>query len=163
LTNAISWSGSSREMATVGGPALAGALIAAFGSESVYVLQSVFCLLSALCFTQIHVPGIPEHELPKTGWKAVGEGLRFVWRETVVLSAMSVDLVAVVFGGATALLPIFAQDILKVGATGLGWLRAAPAVGAGLMSAWIAHQPKIRHAGYVLLASVAAFGFATIG
>ena len=76
---------------------------------------------------------------------------------------MSLDLLAVFFGGATALLPIFAADILHIGATGLGWLRAAPAVGAGLTAMWIAHRPAFRNAGMVLLASVAAFGAATIG
>ena len=76
---------------------------------------------------------------------------------------MSLDLLAVFFGGATALLPIYAADILHIGATGLGWLRAAPAVGAGLTAVWIAHRPPIRNAGMVLLATVAAFGAATIG
>ncbi len=86
-----------------------------------------------------------------------------MWRDKLVLSAMSLDLLAVFFGGAVALLPIFATDILRVGASGLGWLRTAPAIGAGLMSVWLAHQAGIRHGGRVLLASVALFGVATIG
>jgi MFS family permease len=163
LTQAISWSGSAREMATMGGPALAGALIAAFGSEAVYIGQAICCVLSAICFAMMRVPDRAEHERPEIGLKAVAEGIRFVWREKVILSAMSLDLLAVFFGGATALLPIYAADILRIGATGLGWLRAAPAVGAGLTAIWIAHQPPIRHAGLVLLATIAAFGAATIG
>jgi predicted MFS family arabinose efflux permease len=163
LTQAISWSGSAREMATMGGPALAGALIAAFGSEAVYLGQAICCVLSAICFGLMHVPDRAEHERPEIGLKAVAEGIRFVWREKVILSAMSLDLLAVFFGGATALLPIYAADILRIGATGLGWLRAAPAVGAGLTAIWIAHRPPIRHAGVVLLTTVAAFGAATIG
>jgi len=163
LTQAISWSGSAREMATMGGPALAGALIAAFGSEAVYIGQAICCVLSAICFAMMRVPDRAEHERPEIGLKAVAEGIRFVWREKVILSAMSLDLLAVFFGGATALLPIYAADILRIGATGLGWLRAAPAVGAGLTAIWIAHPPPIRHAGIVLLATVAAFGAATIG
>jgi predicted MFS family arabinose efflux permease len=163
LTQAISWSGSAREMATMGGPALAGALIAAFGSEAVYLGQAICCVLSAICFAMMRVPDRAEHERPEIGLKAVAEGIRFVWREKVILSAMSLDLLAVFFGGATALLPIYAADILRIGATGLGWLRAAPAVGAGLTAIWIAHQPPIRHAGLVLLATIAAFGAATIG
>src|SRR3977135_901592 len=79
------------------------------------------------------------------------------------LSAIILDLRGVFFVGATALLPIYAADILHIGATGLGWLRAAPAVGAGLTAIWIAHRPAFRNAGMVLLASVAAFGAATIG
>ena len=163
LTQAISWSGSAREMATMGGPALAGALIAAFGSEAVYFGQAICCVLSAICFGMMRLPEREPHERPEIGLKAVAEGVRFVWREKVILSAMSLDLLAVFFGGATALLPIYAADILKIGATGLGWLRAAPAVGAGLTAIWIAHLPPIRHAGIVLLATVAAFGAATIG
>ncbi len=163
LTQAISWSGSAREMATVGGPALAGALIAAFGSEAVYMGQAVCCVLSAICFGMMRIPDRAEHERPEIGLKAVAEGIRFVWREKVILSAMSLDLLAVFFGGATALLPIYAADILHIGATGLGWLRSAPAIGAGLTAVWIAHRPPIHNAGVVLLASVAAFGAATIG
>jgi MFS family permease len=162
LTQAISWSGSAREMATVGGPALAGVLIASFGSEAVYIAQAVCCVLSAICFGLMHVPDRAEHERPEIGLKAVAEGVRFVWNEKIILSAMSLDLLAVFFGGATALLPIYANDILRIGPTGLGWLRAAPAIGAGLTAVWIAHRPAIRNAGVVLLATVAAFGAATI-
>src|ERR1700687_1040285 len=163
LTQAISWSGSAREMATVGGPALAGVLIASFGSEAVYIGQAICCVLSAICFGLMHVPDRAEHERPEIGLKAVAEGVRFVWNEKIILSAMSLDLLAVFFGGATALLPIYANDILRIGPTGLGWLRAAPAIGAGLTAVWIAHRPVIRNAGVVLLATVAAFGAATIG
>ena len=91
------------------------------------------------------------------------QGLRFVWRDKLILSAISLDLLAVFFGGAVALLPVFATDILHVGASGLGWLRAAPAIGAGLMSVWMAHQTRIPRGGVVLLTSVALFGAATIG
>lgn len=163
LTQAISWSGSAREMANMGGPALAGALIALLGSESVYIVQAVCCVVSAVCFGAMRVPDRAEHEKPEIGWKAVAEGLRFVWQEKLILSAMSLDLLAVFFGGAVAILPIYAEDILHTGATGLGWLRAAPAIGAGLTSMWIAHRPSFRNAGMALLLSVAAFGAATIG
>jgi len=163
LTQAISWSGSARELATMGGPALAGALIAGFGSEAVYICQAICCVLSAICFGLMRVPDRAEHERPEIGLKAVAEGVRFVWKEKLILSAMSLDLLAVFFGGAVALLPIYATDILHIGATGLGWLRAAPAVGAGLTAIWIAHRPPFRNAGVVLLATVAAFGAATIG
>jgi MFS family permease len=164
LTNAISWSGMGREFATVGGPAIAGGLLAAFGSESVYITQAVCSVAAVFCFAALRVP--PPEPVPATdagGWRSALEGLRFVWRDKLVLSAMSLDLLAVFFGGAVALLPIFATEILDVGASGLGWLRAAPAFGAGLMSVWLAHQVGIRHGGKVLLASVALFGAATIG
>jgi hypothetical protein len=111
----------------------------------------------------MRLPDRAEHERPEIGLNAVAEGVRFVWKEKLILSAMSLDLLAVFFGGATALLPIYAADILHIGATGLGWLRAAPAVGAGLTAVWIAHRPAFRNAGVVLLTMVAAFGAATIG
>jgi MFS family permease len=163
LTNAISWSGTAREAATVGGPALAGALLAAFGSEAAYLMQAACSVLAMGCFALMRVPPVEREPHAQTGWNAVAEGMRFVWRQKVILSAISLDLLAVFFGGATALLPIFAEDILRVGATGLGWLRAAPAIGAALMSLYLAHHSHIRHAGPVLLGSVAAFGVATIG
>ena len=164
LTNAVSWSGTGRELATVGGPAVGGLLLAAFGSESVYITQAVCSLVAIGCFAAMRVP--PPEPLAAgaaTGWHSVLEGLRFVWREKIILSAISLDLLAVFFGGAVALLPIFATDILQVGPSGLGWLRAAPALGAGLMSIWLAHQHRIGHAGVWLLTSVAMFGVATIG
>jgi len=105
----------------------------------------------------------PEGATTAAGWRTTLEGLRFVWRDKLILSALSLDLLAVFFGGAVALLPIFATDILHVGASGLGWLRAAPAIGAGLMSVWLAHHAVTRHGGLVLLGSVAMFGVATIG
>lgn len=164
LTNAVSWNGSAREMATVAGPALAGGLIAWWGSEAVYLVQAVTGVAAVFCFRQLRLPPQAVEENPQPGWQATLEGLRFVWRDKVIFAAISLDLLAVLFGGAVALLPIFADEILHVGATGLGYLRAAPAVGAGLMSIYLAHAAaSIRRAGLVLLLSVAAFGAATIG
>jgi len=163
LTNAISWSGTGREFATVGGPAIAGALLAASGSESVYLVQAALSVMAVGCFAALRVPQPDRGPAPATGWRTTLEGLRFVWRDKLILSALSLDLLAVFFGGAVALLPIFATDILHVGASGLGWLRAAPAIGAGLMSVWLAHHAVTRNGGLVLLASVAMFGVATIG
>ena len=163
LTNAISWSGTGREFSTVGGPAIAGALLAAYGSESVYIVQACLSVAAVGCFAMLRVPRPERGPAPQAGWHATLEGLRFVWRDKLILSAMSLDLLAVFFGGAVALLPIFATDILHVGASGLGWLRAAPAIGAGLMSVWLAHHGVTRNGGVVLLVSVALFGVATIG
>ena len=159
----ISWNGMGREMATMGGPALAGVLLAWLGSPVVYLTQAILSILTMLCYAALKSPGAPEAAAERGGLHAVGEGLRFVFREKLVLGAMSLDLLAVLFGGATALLPIFAVDILHIGPTGLGWLRAAPALGAGSMAFWLAHRPPIRRAGVTLLAVVAGFGVATIG
>ena len=163
LTNAVSWQSTGRELATVTGPALAGFLVAWRGSESAYAAQAVCSMLAAICTAAMQLSPRPAEERPPVGLRAVSEGLRFVWNEKVILSAISLDLLAVFFGGATALLPIYAQDILHTGATGLGWLRAAPAFGAGLMALGIAHRSHIKHAGMVLLAAVVGFGLATIG
>ena len=163
LSNAISWNGMAREIATMTGPALAGFLIAWLGSPSVYLMQGVASMLTMGCYAALKSPGKPEAASGPGGWRAVGEGIRFVFREKLVLGAMTLDLLAVLFGGATALLPIFAVDILHTGARGLGWLRAAPALGAGSMAFWLAHRPPIRRAGVTLLSVVAGFGVATIG
>jgi MFS family permease len=162
LTNAISWNGSAREFATMAGPAIGGIIIAAWGSEPVYYGQAVCSLISAFSFSKVVVPAHPPESLPEPGWRGTLEGLRFVWKDKAVLSAMSLDLFAVLFGGARALLPIYAQDILHVGARGLGWLEAAPAVGAGLMSIGLAYFGTIAAAGRSMLWSVVGFGVATI-
>jgi MFS family permease len=163
LTSAISWQGTCRELSTVGGPALAGFLIAWKGSEAVYLTQALCSLASVACFALMRISKPPTTDRPKMTWKQVGEGIRFVRQEKVILAALSLDLLAVFFGGAITLLPIFAQDILHVGATGLGWLRAAPAFGAALMAVALAHRGRIHNAGTVLLWAVAGFGLATIG
>jgi MFS family permease len=169
LTNALTWNASGREMATVVGPALAGGLLALLGSTSVYIASGACALLTLACFFAVKVPEAasraPEasEKAPASDKGKIGDGVRFVFREKVVLSALTLDLLAVLFGGATALLPIYATDILRIGATGLGWLRAAPAVGAATMALAQAHMPPIRRAGAVLLLSVAGFGAATIG
>jgi MFS family permease len=89
-------------------------------------------------------------------------GVRFVWRSKLLLPAITLDLFAVLLGGATALLPVYAKDILGVGPVGLGWLRASPALGAVLMALVLAHRPPLRRAGPVLLGAVAGFGLATV-
>ena len=168
LTSAIGWQGTGRELATVTGPALAGLLLAWKGSEAVYLVQALCAVASAGGYALMRVPARPESQAsaagrPAMNWKQMGEGIRFVFREKVILAALSLDLLAVFFGGAVTLLPIFAQDILRVGASGLGWLRAAPAFGAALMAIALAHRGRIHKAGAVLLWSVAGFGVATIG
>ena len=163
LTNAITWYGTGRELATITGPALAGALIAWLGSAPVYLAQAGCGVLTMVCFSALRLKGAPVVEVQQSGLKAIGEGVRFVFREKLILSALSLDLLAVFFGGATALLPIYAQDILRVGAQGLGWLRAAPAIGAGTMAFALAHRRPIRRAGITLLIAVAGFGAATMG
>ena len=94
--------------------------------------------------------------------ESLAGGVRFVWSQPVVLGALALDLFSVLFGGATALLPVFADEILHVGPEGLGLLRAAPAAGAVVTSLWLAHRPPLRRAGRTLLVNVALFGVAMI-
>jgi len=156
VPNAVTWTATLFESANVGGPALAGILLATIGSRVVYGFQVVCAAIVLLCIAQINFDR--KHKLQPG---SPLEGLRFIRDNKLILSAVSLDLFAYLFGGATALLPIFAVDILHGGATALGWLRA-PSVGAILMAVTIAHLPAIRRAGPVLLWSVAGFGLATV-
>ena len=162
MGKAITWNSSAQEIATVSGPALAGILLASVGSHAVYLVQIGCVIITLICFALLRHRSEPVAEQPVRERKALLQGLRFVWNSKLVLSALSLDLFAVLFGGATALLPIFAVDILHTGARGLGWLRAAPAIGAVSMALVLAHTPRIRQAGRAILWSVAGFGAATI-
>ena len=155
--NAATWRSSLGHMAMVVGPAMGGLL---FGFGSARLAYSVEVLLMALGFILLlKVSPRPRHA-PATGtlFQGLAEGLRFVFDRKVILGAMSLDLFAVLFGGAVALLPVFASDILKTGPQGLGILRAAPAAGSVLMSLSLAFMPPMRRVGRVLLVFVAAFG-----
>ncbi len=163
LGNAITWNSSAQEIANVSGPALAGLLLAVTGSRTVYGLQSVCAVLTLLCFLSIRSRTPEKTDAARRDHGSVLDGLRFVRDNKLILSAVSLDLFGVLFGGATALLPIFAVDILHAGPKALGWLRAAPSVGAVLMAVTMAHLPRIHRAGHALIAAVVGFGLATIG
>jgi MFS family permease len=162
LSNAITWNSSAQEISSVSGPAAAGLLLATTGSRTVYIIQMVCALLTLLCFASIRYRSKVVTRAPAPSAKSLLEGMHFVRNNKLLLSAISLDLFAVLFGGATALLPIYAADILHAGASGLGWLRAAPSVGSVTMAIILAHSKRIRRAGTVLLLTVAGFGVATI-
>jgi MFS family permease len=164
LSNAITWTSSFNEIASVSGPALAGILLAWRGSRIVYIVQAGCAAFAYVCYLLMHF----RHErtetvAPMPPREAIVEGVRFVWRDKLILSAISLDMFAVLFGGATALLPIFSVDILHGGPHTLGWLRAAPSIGAVAMALVLAHRPRIREAGKTLLWAVLGYGIATIG
>jgi hypothetical protein len=160
LANAITWNSSAQEIASVSGPAMAGLLIASVGTRSVYFVQ-LFCAAVTLgCFACIRAQSNGEARGPER--RGLLEGVRFVRDNKLILAAISLDLFAVLFGGATALLPIYAVDILHSGARGLGWLRAAPSLGAVTMALTLSHRPRPQNAGRVLLLTVAGFGAATV-
>jgi MFS family permease len=165
-SNAASWNSSINEICTMVGPTIAGGLLAALSKAAwayalVYGLNSVFQLTAMILLLPIVVTR-PPRRTEKLSLNSLLAGVHFVWSTKVVLAAMTLDLFAVILGGATALLPIFARDILHTGPGGLGWLRAAPAVGAFAMGLIGAHLPPTRHAGRNLALGVIGFGLATI-
>jgi len=162
LGNAITWNSSAQEIANVSGPALAGLILATSGSRTVYLLQTVFAVLTLISFASISSRTANNAAAIPRDMKSLLEGIRFVIGNKLVLSAVSLDMFGVLFGGATALLPIFAVDILHGGPSALGWLRAAPSVGAVLMALTMAHKRRIERAGPALMLTVAGFGAATI-
>jgi MFS family permease len=157
LSNAITWSSSTFELSTVVGPALGGLLVATAGYSSVYAIDALCAgsLVLALLGVKVRRPTPSADETPPPGMLA---GARFIWRRQPLLAAMTLDLFAVVMGGAVILLPIYADKILHVGPAGLGWLRAAPALGAIAMAFTVAHMRPLRRPGLVMLWSVVGFG-----
>ena len=160
--NAVAWRTSTWHLAAVAGPALGGLLYGFSGPALAYgcVIAAMSAALAIVSTVTHRVkPPAVEHEPLGESLKA---GIRFVWKEQVLLAAMTLDLFAVLFGGAVALLPAFAT-LLDAGPEGLGILRAAPAAGAILTGFVIAHRPPMKHAGFALFTSVAAFGVCMIG
>ncbi|HXI19771.1 MAG TPA: MFS transporter [Gemmatimonadales bacterium] len=160
--NAITWRSSSWQFAAVAGPALGGLLVGFAGMATAYAVAG--CLIGLAWGAMLRVESRLSAANP-LGRGAAGflEGVRFVRRQPVLLGAFTLDLFSVLFAGAEALLPIFATDILHVGAQGLGILRAAPAAGSVLMSLYLSHRPLPGRAGHVLLGAVALYGVCISG
>jgi MFS family permease len=159
--NAVAWRTSTWHLAAVAGPALGGLIYGFSGPALAYgcVIGAMSLALAIVANVSHRArPAVVEHEPLSESLKA---GIRFVWNDPILLGAMSLDLFAVLFGGAVALLPAFAT-LLSAGPEGLGILRAAPAAGAILTGFVIAHRPPMKHAGPALFASVAAFGVCMI-
>jgi MFS family permease len=155
FANANAWISTTFQLAAVTGPALAGVLI---GITSTATLALVIAAIGQAVFVSqlMRLPEVRVLERAReSGWRSVFAGFHFVRSSRVYLAAITLDLFAVLFGGATALLPIFAKDVLQVGPQGLGWLRAAPAVGATLMAFVQTRLPPWQHPGRVLLTVVA--------
>ena len=160
--SAVAWRASTWQFAAILGPALGGLLYGFSGPVATY---SVVVVLMAIAFLTLYLIAHESRAVPASEL-SVGEsvrtGIRFILSQQVVLAAMTLDLFSVLFGGATALLPIFAR-ILEAGPQGLGMLRAAPAVGSLLMGIYLAHRPPMKRAGIVLLCAVTLFGLTIIG
>jgi MFS family permease len=152
--------GSAGQAAMIMGPALGGLLYIA-GPGTVYAVSGLLYLSSAILMSRLRYEQAPPRREPAT-LKTLFAGVHFIRQRPDVLGVISLDLFAVLLGGATALLPIFAKDVLHTGPWGLGLLRAAPAVGALLMSFWLARHNMERRVGPIMFASVAGFGLATL-
>ena len=160
--NAVAWSQTVFNAAVIIGPALGGFIYAIFrGPSAVYASSMVAGAISVIAISRVRLsPAKRERE--EVSLATLLAGLRFIWREKLVLGTISLDLFAVLLGGAVALLPVYAREILHIGPWGLGILRSAPAVGAVTTAVLLAHRPLRRHAGITMLWCVAGFGIFTI-
>ncbi len=159
FANAVGWITSSWQLASIVGPAIGGVLYYLSATLAYSSAVVIFGISAALIFS-LEKPD-QDMETAPTNWKTLIGGFQYIWQEKVVLGAISLDLFAILLGGAVALLPIYAEDILNVGAIGNGFLRAAPGIGAIIMVGFLIRFPVRDHAGTILLLSVAGFGAAT--
>jgi len=160
--NAVAWNATMFQGATILGPALGGLLYALFGGPSgVYSTSVVVCALATIALARIHLRPSPRPD-EEVSTRTVLAGLHYIWAHKVILGAISLDLFAVLLGGAVALLPVYAREILRTGPWGLGLLRASPGAGAAIMAILLAYRPLRRRVGKVMLFCVAGFGVFTI-
>ena len=165
LGNAVTWNSSGWQIANVGGPAVGGLLLWAARGQAApaYMFASGTSLACILLLFLMRLQTSVARPRPGRSLASLLAGAKFVWRTEMLLAAITLDLFAVLFGGATALLPAYATDILHIDEVGFGWLRAAPAAGALVMAFVIAHRPPLRRPGQgVLLLAVAGFGIAIL-
>ena len=160
--NAVTWNSTLWETAAIGGPAVGGFIYGFWGITASYATDVLLMATGLILAINIATKPLPEKTEEHGVVEKIRSGLRFVFRNPIILGAISLDLFAVLFGGAVALLPIFADEILHVGKEGLGVLRSAPSVGALLMAFYITHHPIMKNTGKILLACVAGFGVCMI-
>jgi len=161
--NAVTWRSSAWQLAAVVGPAVGGLLYAFGGTTAAYTGDVVLMIVGLVAIASIQYRSVINRGHTNDIGESLVSGVRFVFGAPILLSAMALDLFSVFFGGATALLPVYAAEILHVGPQGLGLLRAAPAFGAVLMSLLIVHRPPFVQAGKSLALAVLGFGVFTIG
>jgi MFS family permease len=161
-SNAALWNSGTWQVASISGPAIAGVCVSIFHSVTfIYVFNALSAVI--FCVLLFFIKGKPIALARKAATlDSLREGLQFMTRTRIILAAITLDMFAVLFGGAVALLPIYATDVLQVGSAGLGVLRAAPSVGAVLMAITLTQLPPMKKAGRTLLTVVAGFGVATI-
>jgi MFS family permease len=160
--NAVAWNATTFQAATILGPSFGGVLYALFRGPSVVYAAATLTAIGALISTFRIKPEATARPREPMTFTTAFAGLRYIWREKLILGAISLDLFAVLLGGAVALLPVYAREILHTGPWGLGLLRTAPGVGAAVMAVALAHRPLRGRSGPTLLWAVAAFGVFTI-
>jgi MFS family permease len=159
FANAVAWNSSAWQTATIVGP-VAGGLLYGISAEAAYGFAAALMIAASVLILSIPKPA-QQTETRQPTLSSLFDGFRYIWREKVVLGAISLDLFAVLLGGAVALLPVYARDILVLGPWGLGLLRAAPGMGAIFVAMWLAGHPIRDHAGYIMFGCVALFGVFT--
>jgi MFS family permease len=161
--NSSTWNSTVWHIAAVGGPAAGGLIYGFAGKQAAYGLVVFFVILSIALFLQIRKYHNTHNLKDEPFLQSLSTGVKFVFGNQVILGALSLDMFAVLFGGAVAMLPVFASEILFVGPQGLGFLRAAPAFGAIIMAMILAYRPPLKKAGVNLLIMVGVFGLTIIG
>ncbi|MGB3076809.1 MAG: MFS transporter [Chitinophagales bacterium] len=162
FANGVTWISNTWQFAAISGPAIGGLVYGFAGISWAYGMLCFFLVLNASLFLQIPSRPLPVSDKKEPLMAGLTAGIRFVFKNPVVLSTLSLDLFAVLFGGAVAMLPVFAADVLLVGPEGLGIMRAAPFVGSVITGLFMAHRPSMSKAGRNLLLAIAGFGIATI-
>ncbi len=163
LGNAITWNSSAWQVANLGGLTIGGLIYGWLGVQNAFFIVVAIAGIGVLSFIRIKSRPIPPPNIAnEPALVRIREGLRFVFKNEILIAAIALDMFAVLFGGAVSILPIFAEEILFVGASGLGFLRAAPGIGALLMAFYLSHNPPSGNAGRKLLWCVAGFGMAYI-
>ena len=160
--NAVAWNATTFQTATILGPSFGGILYAAFHGPSIVYAVAMLTAIGATLSTFRIKPEVKARQREPMTFKTVFAGLHYIWNKKLILGAISLDLFAVLLGGAVALLPVYAREILHTGPWGLGLLRTAPGVGAAIMAVLLAHRPLRGRSGPTLLWSVAGFGVFTI-
>ncbi len=161
FSNAATWRSNTYQLASTIGPLAGGFLLAWWSPVIVFLIDAVSSLVLATCMLFVR-PRPQQRAVEPKSWRGFMQGIHFLRRQPVILSTMTLDMVAVLFGGVVALLPIFATEVFNVGAIGLGWMRAMPAMGSIAMGIILATWPPIQRGGRTILLTVTTFGLATI-
>ncbi|MEI6899219.1 MAG: MFS transporter [Bacteroidota bacterium] len=156
------WNSALWHIAAITGPAIGGLVYGFFGVKVAYMTVILFMSISLLLLGNVRNYPVPKVEEEETLYQRLSSGIRFVFNNQLLLGSMTLDMFAVLFGGAVAMLPVFAAEVLKVGPQGLGFLRSAPMMGAVIMSLFIAYRPPMVNAGKYLMIGVAGFGVSII-